>query len=232
MADMITVDAHTPSPLWPLPQGIDAAIFDFDGTLAETSWVWRLVDEHFFERRGLPYTSEVSRELAALGFAPGARFVIQHFGLDEREQDICDEWNADGRELYEHDVRLRLGAEEYLHALRAAGVPIALATTNAPEVIDAMCHVDADALFDERVHGCEVSRPKHFPDIYVEAARRLGVEPSHCIVFEDLAVGLRSARSVGMLGVGVRCDDECQDLDALRAQSDILLNDWRDIRLG
>ena len=219
----------TPSPLWPPAFG--AAIFDFDGTLAETAWVWRRVDALFLERRGLPYDPALSAKLAELGFASGARHVIERYRLDEDERDICDEWNADGRDLYETGVGLRPGAAGYLAALRARGIPCALATTNDPEVIGSMERVDADALFDARVFGAQVSRPKRFPDIYLEAARRLGVDPRRCVVFEDLACGLVAARSVGMLGVGVVAhDDPAQDVGALEAASDLVLRDWRDIR--
>ncbi|MCI1664908.1 MAG: HAD family phosphatase [Atopobiaceae bacterium] len=214
--------------LWPF--GFEAAIFDFDGTLASSNRVWNEVDRRFMAERDIDYTPDMSRELAALGFADGARFVIDRFGLDESVEDICAEWNDMGSALYAEQVSLRPGAERYLRALRRAGVPLALATTNAPAVLDSLKpRVDIDELFDVRVHGVDVARSKHFPDIYLEAARRLGVDPDGCAVFEDIVCGLAAAQGVGMFGVGVRSTDPEQDSARLALQSDLWLEGWEDI---
>ncbi len=214
--------------LW--PPAFDAAIFDFDGTIAESGGIWLDVDKDFLARRGLAYTPEFTIELSTLGFAEGAQFVVDRYHLDEDPADICREWNEIGERLYRDRVRLRPGAEAYLRRLRALGVPIALATTNAPGVIDATrAHIDVDGLFDVRVHGIEVARSKHFPDIYEEAARRLGVRVDRCVVFEDIVPGLRAAMSVGALGCGVRSNDPTQDPDALRALADAWVDDWTQV---
>ena len=220
------------SQLW--PPSFDAAIFDFDGTLAETSDLWRLVDEAFFDQRGLPYDHEAHLALATLGFAPGAAWCIERYGLDERVEDICDEWNRMGSELYRTKVHLRPGAREYLLALRAAGIPCALATTNDPDVLASMRdNVDVGELFDEVVCGMEVARPKDHPDIYLEAARRLGVrDVSGCMVFEDIPQGISSASRAGMRTCAVRCDDPRQDFSALRVLADVSLDNWTDISLS
>lgn len=219
-----------PEGLWPF--AFQAAIFDFDGTLASSAGVWSKVDHTFLARRGLEYTPDLSCDLATLGFAAGARYVIDRFGLDESPDDICDEWNDLARDLYARNVCLRPGAEEYVRALRGAGVPVALATTNDPEVIDSLSpRIDMRGLFDERVFGCEVEAPKNQPDIYLEAARRLGVEPWGCIVFEDIVPGLLACESVGMTGCAVRSNDPSQTIADIIKAGDLFLEDWRLIRL-
>ena len=217
------------SPLWPPRFGY--AIFDFDGTLAETSDLWRQVDEAFFAQRHIPYDHEAHIALATLGFAAGAEWCIDRYGLDERVEDICDEWNAMGSALYRTQVRLRPGAREYLLRLREAGIPCALATTNDIEVLLSMrANVDVTELFDEIVCGAEVERPKSHPDIYLEAARRLGAYlPEHCMVFEDIPQGILSAARAGMLTCAVRCDDPRQDFGALARLADTCLLDWTDL---
>lgn len=218
-----------PNGLWPLKAG--AAIFDFDNTIADTAHIWHEVDLEFLAKRGLPYTSDYPRRLAALGFEGGARFTIEHFGLDETVEDICDEWNRMGRDLYRNTVVLRPGAERYIRALKGAGIPCALATTNDRNVLGSMRNVDVYALFDVCVHGAEVERGKDHPDIYFEAARRLGVDPTTCMVFEDIVPALRSAKRAGMLACGVRANDPNQDVEQAVRVADLWLDDWRDIRL-
>lgn len=218
-----------PRELWPLKA--EAAIFDFDGTLADTAHIWYEVDHVFLRRRNLPYPQGYGEQLAALGFEKGAQFTIDLFRLDETSQAICDEWNAIGREMYRNEVTLRPGAERYIRALRAAGIPCALATTNDVRVLSSMQHLDPAELFDACVYGAEVGKGKDEPDIYLEAARRLGVEPRGCIVFEDIAIAVRSARAVGMRVCAVNSSDRAQPTDVLRATADLWLDDWQDIAL-
>ena len=217
--------------LWPC--GFRAAIFDFDGTLAATEGLWAEVDRIYFGERGISYDELAHQTLATLGFGAGAEWVRQTYGLDEPVEDICDEWNRLGHALYATRVELRPGARDYLCALRAAGVPLALATTNDPYVLSAMRPlVDVHELFDAFVCGKEVVRPKDHPKIYLEAARRIGAAPDNCMVFEDILPGVRSARSCGMRTCAVRCADERQPREALRREADVWLDEWTDIRLG
>ena len=224
--------AARPLELWPLSRG--AAIFDFDGTLAETWDLWHEVDEVFFASRGLPFDEDSSLTLATLGFEPGARWCVEHYRLREDPAHIVDEWNRLGSALYRSRVRLRPGAEAYLRRLRAASVPLALATTNDPQVLDSMEHVRVRELFDAVVCGREVARGKDAPDIYLEAAARLGATPEGCVVFEDILPGIRSAAGAGMATCAVLCDDPRQrpQRAALADAADLLIADWLDPRLG
>lgn len=223
--------SHGAEALWPPTFG--AAIFDFDGTLAATEDLWAEVDRIYFGERGISYDELAHQTLATLGFAAGAEWVRQAYGLDEPVEDICDEWNRLGHALYATRVDLRPGAREYLCALRAAGVPLALATTNDPYVLSAMRpRVDVSELFDAVVCGKEVARPKDHPDIYLEAARRLGVAPIDCLVFEDILPGIRSAHTAGMRTCAVRSADARQPREALRRKADLWLNEWTDIPLS
>lgn len=219
--------AHAPKELWPYTAR--AAIFDFDGTLADTADIWGEVDRTFLGRRNLTVPADYPERLAALGFEDGARYTIDRFSLTDTVEEIMAEWTELSRTVYQHKVRLRPGALGYLEALSAAGVPIALATTNHEEVLGQMRHISLPRLFDACVFGPDVERGKDHPDIYHEAARRLGMEASDCIVFEDNARAARSARQAGAICCGVRAKDPHQDVRRLRAETDLWLDDWRDI---
>ena len=135
-----------------------------------------------------------------------------------------------GSELYPRLVELRPGAERYVRSLRAAGVPCALATTNDSRVLGSLApRIDVEDLFDTVVYGNDIARDKNHPDIYLEAARRLGVSASSCVAFEDIAPALRSARTAGMATCAVCSGDETQDVPAVSAAADMLLCDWRDL---
>lgn len=205
-----------------------AAIFDFDGTLAESGDVWHEVDVIFFERRGIAFDDDFADKLSVLGFEEGARYAIGAYDLPDTVEEICDEWNRLGRKLYERRVCLRPGAEAYIRALRAAGVPVALATTNDPDVIAAMePRVPVSELLPVRVHGRDVEHhTKNHPDIYLEAARRLGVEPSECLVFEDILPAVLTAKRAGMRAVGVRTSSPHQQWELIRHAADLVIDGW------
>lgn len=211
--------------------GIGGVILDFDGTLALSSGIWKEVDRIFFERRGLSYGPDYAARLAVLGFEDGARYTIETYGLTDTVEQICTEWNELGRELYRDRVQLRPGVEAYLAGLRAAGVPFALATTNDPEVVLALePRVPIRELLPVRVHGCEVARhTKEDPDIYLEAARRLGVEAQACVVFEDILPAVLTARGAGMRTVGVATGSRHQNFAALAAAADAAITTWEEL---
>ncbi|MBE5024062.1 HAD family phosphatase [Olsenella sp. DSM 107455] len=210
--------------LW--PPSFSTAIFDFDGTLADTWSLWRQVDEIFFSSRGLPFDEDASTTLATLGFAAGAQWCVERYRLRDEVADIVDEWNRLGAALYESEVRLRPGAEAYVRALRSRGVRVGLATTNDPHVLGAMRHVDVGGLFDEVVCGREVARGKDHPDIYLEAARRMGADPADCVVFEDILPGTLSAARAGMTTVAVASSDPRQPASELRRAADRWIVGW------
>ena len=222
----------TSSPsLW--PSSFDFAIFDFDGTLSATEKLWEKVDRAFFAERGIAYTPEAHQTLATLGFTGGAHWVREEFGVRDSVEEICDEWNRMGAALYETEAVLRDGAKRYLRALRGAGIPIALATTNDPQVLASMApRIRVDELFDAVVCGKEVGKSKDHPDIYLEAARRIGADPSRTIVFEDIIAGTRSAKSAGFMTCALRCTDPLQPREALRSEADLWLDEWTDITLN
>ncbi|MDO4806721.1 MAG: HAD family phosphatase [Coriobacteriales bacterium] len=217
---------HPPT-LWPF--GAKAAIFDFDGTLADTAHIWYEVDRAFLSMRGLPYPAEYPQRLSALGFVEGARYTIERFGLAETVEEVCDEWNRMGEELYRDTVTLRPGAQDYIQKLKDHGIPCALATTNNERVLGSMRHVDVASLFDTCVHGDDVGKGKDHPDIYYEAARRLGVHPQDCIVFEDIVPALLSAKAAGATTCAVRAIDPSQQWPDAQDVADLWIEDWHDL---
>ena len=209
------------------PPSFSAAIFDFDGTLALTDGLWRSVDETFFARRNIPYDAEIARALSTRGFAEGAQWCIERYGLDETPEDICAEWTETSIELYKRDVCLRPGAEDYLRYLHGCGVPLALATINDRRILASMEQVDIFSLFDVVVCGQEGGRSKVHPDIYYKAACELGVGPAGTIVFEDTPDAVATAASAGFSTCGVRVPGNThQDFKQLRKKADTCIDGW------
>lgn len=196
-------------------------IFDLDGTLLDSLWVWDEVDTVFLTRRGLPVTPDYGQAIAHLGFADAARYTIGRFGLSETPEQLMDEWYSLARAAYRDRVQLKPHAEEFLRKLCAQGVHISAATSSEPDLIlPCLERLEIRALFENITTIHEVSGDKSSPDIYLLAAARMGVAPSRCAVFEDILRGVQSAKSAGFYTVAVQEAASALDQDAIRQTAD------------
>lgn len=200
---------------------IRGAIFDLDGTLLDSTGVWREVDIAFFGRHGAELTPAYSRAVRAMGFEECADFTRRYLRLTESAEDILREWHDMVADEYAHRLPLKAGARRCLLALRDAGVRIGLATASRPELFGpALRRTGVYGFFDALTTRAEVSRGKKFPDIYLRTAEKLGVAPESCAVFEDIAEGLRGARSAGMATVAVFDSGAADDWPQIRREAD------------
>lgn len=184
---------------------IQGAIFDLDGTLLDSMWVWKYVDEEFLTRRHLPKEPDYLEKLGPMGFHRAAIYTKEHFQLSDSVEEIWEEWGRLAKNAYDNEVRMKPGAAEYLRMLKKRGVRIGAATSNHEELFSGtLKRCGVYDYFDAFTMTSEVSRGKDFPDVYLLCAERLGVQPAESAVFEDIAAGLRGAKSGGFYTVAVK----------------------------
>lgn len=210
---------------------LKACIFDFDGTLGDSMWVWEaVIGEYFDERSIVPEPGSMGR-LAQLGMARGAADFVERYQLDESPDEVMAAWLAGAREKYATAVELKPCVREFLQQLRARGIKTAVATAQEREtLILALRHEDALELFDVVLTCDEIcSTGKSTPEVYWQAARRLGEQPAECLVFEDVLGPAHQAHAGGFKVVGVRDDSPAQDHDALRQEADDFINSYSEL---
>lgn len=184
-----------------------AALFDLDGTLFDSMGVWAHVDEVFFARRGMAVPAEYGCSIAGLSFHQVAEYTRKRFNLAESVEEIMAEWDEICLDAYTNEVQLKPDALAYLKRLKAAGVRLAVATTLPPHLYTPVLkRTGAFDLFDAFATTHETGNNKASGEIYRLAARRLGVDPADCVVFEDIVNGLIGARAAGMRAYCVRDD--------------------------
>ena len=210
---------------------LKACIFDFDGTLGDSMWVWEAVIGEFFERRGVQPAADDMERLAQLGMARGAAEFVERYRLEQTPQQVIAEWLAAARRKYAADVRLKPGAREFLQQLRRRGVKTGIAKAQERETLMmALENEGALTLLDVVLTCDEVcSTGKSTPEVYWEAARRLGVQPAECLVFEDVLGPAQQAHAGGFGVVGVRDDSPAQDSEALRAEADDFVSSFTEL---
>jgi len=183
---------------------IKAAIFDMDGTLIDSMGLWEKIDVDFLNIRGIELPSDLRGNIEHLSIIETAQYFKNRFNLPEEIEDIIKEWDNMAYEEYANNIKLKPGAEKFLKHLKNLGIKIALATSNSQLLLEtALKNTGIYEYFDIISRTDEVQRGKSFPDIYLLTAQKLGVEPSECIVFEDILPAVMGAKEAGMKVVGV-----------------------------
>jgi HAD superfamily hydrolase (TIGR01509 family) len=186
----------------PLPA---AVIFDNDGLLLDTESVWTRAEQDLFDRRGIDFTPEHKRELVGTSAEIAGGILERRLGEPGRALELIEELNELVVAELEHGVEAMVGASDLLHQLKRRGTPIGL-VSNSPlafvrrslEIVGFAGH------FDVVLSAHQVAAPKPAPDPYLEACRRLGVEPGPSVVaLEDSPTGVAAARAAGLTVIGV-----------------------------
>lgn len=181
-----------------------AAIFDFDGTIADSCYVWEAVDRNFFERRNMEIPYDYTQKIITYNMRDGAEFTKNEYALPDSIDDIVKEWQEGALSEYENNVALKPFAAEYIRLLKNKGVRIGLATSSSPEFYTPVLKKNGIyELFDTFVDGSMGMPNKEFPDIFINCADRLKVQPEDCCVYEDILPAILSAGSAGMLTTAV-----------------------------
>lgn len=176
-----------------------AFLFDLDGTLVDSMWIWKKIDIEYLGRFGLELPDNLQASIEGMSFSETALYFKERFSIPDSLEEMKADWNRMAWEKYTQEVPLKPGVRDFLTYYRARGVKMAVATSNSQELAEAVlaAHGLTD-FFDTVVTGCEVAHGKPWPDIYLEAAARLGVNAGECLVFEDVVAGIQAGKSAGM----------------------------------
>jgi HAD superfamily hydrolase (TIGR01509 family) len=181
----------------------EAVVFDLDGVLIDSEQVWNEVRETLARERGGRWTERAQRDMMGMSSPEWSRYMHDEVALPESPEEINREVVARMLERYAGGPPWLPGALETVRRL-AGRWPLGLASSSNRELIEAVLEAGGiAALFRATVSSEEVARGKPTPDVYLEAARRLGVEPARCTAVEDSHNGILSAKAAGMRCVAI-----------------------------
>jgi HAD superfamily hydrolase (TIGR01509 family) len=207
---------------------IEAVIFDMDGVLVESEQVWDEARERLTAELGGRWHEGAQRDMMGMSSLEWSRYMHDDLGVPLPPQEISDEVVRRLAGLYREHLPLLPGAREAVERL-AAVWPLAVASSSNRPLIELVLDLAGVAqLFDAVVSSEEVARGKPAPDVYFEAARRLGVEAARCAAIEDSDSGLRAAAAAGMRVIGIPNREFPPSTEALAA-ADLVLDSLSDL---
>lgn len=207
-----------------------AMLFDLDGTLVDSMWMWEAIDIEFLGAYGYECPDDIQRAIEGMSFSETAVYFKERFDLPLSLDEIKAVWTRMSIDKYRHEVLLKPGVLEFLKYCKENGIRTGIGTSNGSEIVDAvLTSLKVKEYFDAVVTACEVAHGKPEPDIYLEVAKRLGVQPENCLVFEDIPAGIMAGKAAGMPVIAMEDDFSADLMDEKRELADAVISDYREL---
>ncbi|MBR2521720.1 MAG: HAD family phosphatase [Coriobacteriales bacterium] len=189
--------------------------------------VWYEVDQRFCETYDMQLPENYVQEIAALGFRETAQYFYDHSNLDMTVEEIGEKFNEMAVYAYSHTVKCFDGAVKYLQNLKKRGVKTAIATSVSKHLLKASMQANGfEELIDAVAFCDECGSNKHSSDVYALAARKIGCAPEECLVFEDVAVAIESAKRIGMTAGAIHDRHSFRNSERVREVADFYLESF------
>nr|WP_022767179.1 HAD-IA family hydrolase [Butyrivibrio sp. NC2007] len=205
----------------------EAVIFDLDGSLVDSMWMWKAIDVEYLAGHGIEAPSTLQKDIGGRSFVETAVYFKERFNLKDSVEKIGDDWNKMAWDKYTSEVPLKEGVSDLLDKCEESGIKLGIASSNSTELIKQVLssHGIMDK-FQSIKSGTQVVKGKPAPDIYLTVADELGAEPSKCLVFEDLVDGIKAAKNAGMTVVAVSDDYSRHSDDLKKELADDYIEDY------
>ena len=182
---------------------IQAVVFDLDGVLVDSEHVWDAAREELARERGGRWHDGAQRDMMGMSSTEWSRYMHETIGIPDPPEVISAEVVRRLEQIYRRHLPLIDGAAEAVERL-AARWPLAVASSSNRPIIDLVLELSGLArFFSTTVSSEEVPRGKPAPDVYLEAAKRLEVDPAACAAVEDSHNGIVSAKGAGMRVIAI-----------------------------
>lgn len=209
---------------------VEAVIFDLDGSMVDSMWVWKSIDAEYLSRFEISLPEDLQKCIEGKSFSETAAYFKERFCLPDELDTIKADWNRMAWDKYTHEVPLKDGVLDLLQFCRANAVKMGIATSNSRELVENIVAVHhLEQYFACIMTGCDVSRGKPAPDIYLAVSERLGVTPGKCLVFEDIVPGIRAGQAAGMKVCAVYDKYSEYQEDKKRELADYYTYDFREL---
>ncbi len=208
----------------------EAVIFDLDGTLVDSMWIWKDIDIAYLGRFGISLPEDLQAYIEGMSFSETAVYFKERFAIPDSIEQMKEDWNRMAWDKYMNEVPLKPGVAEFLKSCKERGLKLGIATSNSRELVENIAAVhNLHDYFSCIMTGCDVERGKPAPDIYLAVAEKLNVAPEKCLVFEDISAGIQAGKSAGMTVCAVEDAYSFQSKEEKLQLADYYIENYYDI---
>ena len=208
---------------------LKGAIFDFDGTLFDSMFVWETAGEIYLSSLGINTKENLKNSLKSMSLVQSAIYIAEKYNLKLDTQEIMDGINKTVENFYFYTVQPKQGVIELLELLKSMNVKMCIATaTDRYQVEAALKRCDMDKYFSEIFTCTEVGFGKDEPIIFQKAMEHLNTSKDDTVIFEDAYHAVKTAKSNGFLTVAVYDSSERRQSE-IRTLTDCYLEDFTQV---
>lgn len=209
---------------------VTGAIFDLDGTLLNSMYIWTEIGTRFMEKHGIVPTPQNQQDFLKMSLEQAADYYRANFDANATKEDIINEINTMVEGFYFHDVQLKPGVKELLDVLKSKNVKCCVATATDKYMVEAALKRNGILPYFSEIFTCTtVGAGKDTAVIYDEALRHLGTEKDKTLVFEDAYYAMKTAHAAGYRVIAVRDIAEEADETAIRAVCERYISGYEEI---
>lgn len=180
-------------------KNIRAVIFDVDGTIADSMWMWKQIDIEYLGRFGILLPDDLQKNIEGMSFRETAIYFKENFRIPDSIDKMMSDWNEMAAHKYRYEILLKKGVKEFLGQCKDRGILLGIVTSNSAELLGYLLEAhNISEYFDAIITGSDGLKGKPAPDMYLEAAKRLSVQAGDCLVFEDIIPGILAGKRAGM----------------------------------
>ena len=213
-----------------ITEQIQAVIFDLDGTMTDSMWIWEEIDQDFFRQQGIPMPKNLHEDIEGMSFTETAQYFIDTYHLPKTVDKVKELWNQLAMDKYVHETTLKPGLPVFLQYLREKQIKIGIATSNSRLLLDAFLEArELTNVIDAITTSCDVNKGKPEPDVYLKTAEKLETDPAHCLVFEDIPMGILAGKRAGMTVCAVEDEYSASLRAEKRKLADYYITDYRQV---
>jgi HAD superfamily hydrolase (TIGR01509 family) len=204
----------------------EGAIFDLDGTLTDSMHVWDHLCRDWLLAAGKKPAADLEKDIEIMTVAQSAEYIRRRYGLDLSPGEIVSQWEEVALDSYKTTVALKKETADLVRELYNEGRALAVVTSCFPAACEAVLERhNLRRFFSAVLYTDEAPGDKSYPGIWRAAAKRLGLEPAHCVVFEDAYYALKGVRAAGMAFAAVY-DETCAEWELMKAEADWVFGPW------